>query len=248
MKRISLALLAILLGGCAKGLSPALFLAHQDGATNCAALDQEQQLSMRMVSEMVDQGRHHAALAHLALLPEQHPAVRLRQARVMRSLKLTGAREKFASLNRTCMHAYGEQGLGLIAADQGDTAQALVHLRKAALQAPIEASIRSDLGWISMSAGDLNAARFELLTALELAPDDRRITSNVLTLLYLQNQDAEAEAMATRLGLPAEQSRQAQQQAQKLRATPQPRLRHEPAAAQASIRIERPLQTLSSQR
>lgn len=184
----------------------------------CGVLDQEQQLAMRMVGDLVEQGRHHAALAHLAALPDEQPMVRLRQAKVLRSLKQPGSKEKFQSLSRTCLHAYGEQGLGQLAAEAGDYQQARTHLQRAANLEPTDADIRNDLGWIALSQGDLQKAHFELLTALELAPKDLRIASNVLTLAYLQGRPNEAKAMAERLGLPAAQVQGAQQQAEHLRA------------------------------
>lgn len=184
----------------------------------CGVLDQEQQLAMRMVGDLVEQGRHHAALAHLAALPEEQPMVRLRQAKVLRSLQQPGAREKFQSLHRTCLQAYGEQGLGQLAAEAGNYSQALIHLQRAANLEPTDADIRNDLGWIALSQGDLKKAGFELLTALELAPKDVRIASNVLTLAYLQGRPSEAKAMAERLALPAAQIQRAQQQAEHLRA------------------------------
>ena len=215
MKSLSLIVLCTVLSGCASGISGLSNpLSHSPRA--CNALTQDQQLALNMVKDLAQEGRQHAALAHLQAMPSHLPEVRLQQARILRSLDQAGARDQYLSLQNTCLSAFSEQGLGQLAADRGDYPKALLHLRSAVAQAPTNADIHNDLGWVALQTGDQQTARFELITALELAPDSQRAALNLLTLMFAQNQWQQAGEMASKLSLNPAQIRDAQAQAEQL--------------------------------
>ena len=215
MKSLPLIILCSVLTGCASGISGLSNpLSYTPRA--CNSLNQEQQLALNMVKDLAQEGRQHAALAHLNAMPANLPEVRLQQARILRSLDQAGARAQYLSLQNTCLDAFAEQGLGQLAADQGDYPKALMHLRTAVERAPTNADMHNDLGWVALQTGDHQTARFELITALELAPDSKRAALNLLTLLFAQNQWQQAGEMASKFSLSPAQIRDAQAQAEQL--------------------------------
>jgi Flp pilus assembly protein TadD len=87
------------------------------------------------------------------------------------------------------------RGLALIKADQGDLATAVDWLRKARDLQPTAARYRNDLGYALMLRGDLDEAKIELVTALELDGAKRAVRNLVLVML-LQGDDTGAERVA----------------------------------------------------
>ncbi|MCS2610785.1 tetratricopeptide repeat protein [Halomonas dongshanensis] len=180
----------LLLSGCATSGGSSL------GSNNeCRPLEPEQQLAVQLASDMADQGRMHAALAHLERLPETLPEVRLQKAMIMRQLGDPAAVELYRSLLKSCVAAEAHHGLGQIAAMQGNLDEALNQMQTAASLYPSSYTIRNDLGFVHLQRRELDKARFEFLTALELSQDDPLPLENMITLLIYQGQWQEASAL-----------------------------------------------------
>jgi Flp pilus assembly protein TadD len=211
-----LLLFAVLLAGCAStGLTPTRPGSSERPQGCTESLDEDQQLALKLAQDLAGEGRPRAALAHLEALPP-YPHVRLSKARILRKLDQDGAEALFQSLPGTCLAAAGNQGLGQLAMQRGDHQAALAYLRNAVHMDPTDARMRNDLGLIQLHLGQLEAARFELLTALELDPEYRQPALNLLTLLFHEGQWQQAAELGSRLGLDAEHLRRAQLRAKAL--------------------------------
>lgn len=144
MKAILLFSSLLLLAGCA-GQQPD-GLAHLFGGS-CGKPDADQQLSLDMADQMINEGRPHAGLAHLEQLPDTLDQVRLRKAKVLRLLGRGEAEPLYRSLLGGCLAAEGEHGLGQLAAARGDDVQALRNLQRAARLAPTDEKYATTWAW-----------------------------------------------------------------------------------------------------
>ncbi len=215
MKALIAALVVMMLGGCASnGQSPWAALTTPG---QCAKPGSDQELALTLADDLANEGKLHASLANLQNLPDALPQVRQRKARAYRLLGRSEAEPLYRSLLGTCMTAEGEHGLGQLAATQGDAAQALAHLQRAARLAPTDEKIRNDLGVIYLKQQRLEDARFEFMTAIELKQDDLLAAVNLVTLLIYQDDWGQAAKVVSQLGLSPEQVTEAQARAQKLK-------------------------------
>ena len=214
MKTIWLFTLSLGLAGCANLPGPSLSAAPIKA---CIEPSQEQSLALNVAQELTNQGRLHAALAHLQTLSPSLVQARLEQAKLMRTLQLAEAKPLYESLLNTCLAADGHHGLGQLAAANGSMEKALLQLKKARDLAPTQAKIRNDLGVAYLGNGQQDLARFEFLTALELDQHDKQPALNLLALLFYQERLQQAEKMAHRMKFSAVQVREAQSLAQRLR-------------------------------
>lgn len=209
MKRMLIVGALSLLGGCASAPVTMDWL----GQGECQRPTQDQELTLNLARDMAAEGRGHAALAHLQSLPASLPEVRLRQARIYRSLDRPEAGPLYESLLGTCLAADGHHGLGQLAAARGDQREALERLREAQRRVPTDARVRNDLGLVLLREGRVEDARFEFLTALELSQGDPLPAQNLLALLFYQDQYQQAAELVSRLRLPAEAVRRAEERA-----------------------------------
>ena len=213
MRRMLMLCALGLLGGCANAPVQVGWLA-QGG---CGQPTAEQELALNLAKDMAADGRAHAALAHLQALPPSLPEVRLRQARIYRSLGRSEAAPLYRSLLGTCLEAEGHHGLGQLAAADGNQREALEQLREALRLSPTDAKVRNDLGLVLLREGRLDDARFEFLTALELDQDNALPAQNLLSLLFYQEQYQQAADLVSRLRLPADLVRQAEERAREMK-------------------------------
>lgn len=218
MKALIAVLGLVLLGGCASdGSAP--WLAQATGSS-CGKPTSDQELALNMAQDMADEGRLHASLAHLESLPPNLAEVRLRKARVLRLLGSDEAEPLYKSLLGTCRAAEGEHGLGQLAAARADNASALVHLQAAMKLSPTDEKIRNDLGVVYLNQHQLEQARFQFLTAIELKQQDSLAALNMVTLLIYQDDWTQAAELVSRMGLTPEQVNDAQARAENLKRTP----------------------------
>ena len=216
MKLGALMAAVMVLSGCAgQGVTP--WTALTGASASCARPDSTQELAMNLADEMVADGRPHASLAHLEELPDDLAQVRMRKAKVMRLLGQSDAEPLYRSLLGGCLAAEGEHGLGQIAAARGDAVQARQHLLRAVRLAPTDEKIRNDLGVVYLTQGELEKARFEFLTAMELKDGDRLAAVNLVSLLLYQDKWQQAADLVSRLGLTAAQFSEAQSRAEQLK-------------------------------
>ncbi|MFI7802587.1 tetratricopeptide repeat protein [Pseudomonas sp. DD1] len=229
MKALIAGLSLLMLGGCASnGQTPWSALMTPG---SCAKPSAEQELSLNLADDMANEGKMHASLANLQSLPDSLPQVRQRKAKVYRLLGRSEAQPLYRSLLGTCMAAEGEHGLGQLAATQGDNAQALAHMQRAAQLAPTNEKIRNDLGVVYLNQRRLEEARFEFMTAMELKQSDQLAAVNLVTLLIYQDHWGQAAQLASQVGLSAEQVSEAQARAEKLKAAGIPAAKDQVAAA-----------------
>lgn len=172
--------------------------------SGCQELSAADGTRLGLIRQMLDAGKPYAAIAHL-----DAAAIAAPQAELLRAdgLRQTGRDEQatqlYQKLLKGCVAGYAYQGLGLIASRAGKARDAFAHLRAAAAALPVDSSIRGDYGYALMATGDNQAAMHEFLTALELAPDNRRAANNLIVLLLRGGEPAKAEEFASRFAVSA---------------------------------------------
>lgn len=216
MKMFIAACALLMLGGCATGEQSNPPWAGLTG-DSCGKLSSDQELSMNLADDMAKEGKLHASLANLQSLPERYAQVQLRKARIYRQLGRPEAGPLYRGLLNTCLSAEGNHGLGQLAAGYGDNALAVSYLERAAKMAPTDDKIRNDLGVVYLNQLQVEKARFEFLTALELKQSDALAALNLVTLLIYQDQWSQAAELVTRAQLSPEQVSDAQARAQALK-------------------------------
>lgn len=161
-------------------------------------------LHLELIEKMLEDGRAHAALAHLDALPPEEaaaPGARLLRAEGLRRTGQHDAAWKvYEPLLISDAAAPAWRGLALIKAEQGDLATSVAWLRRARDLQPTAARIRSDLGYALMLNNELEAARVELVTALELE-SSRRAARNLVLVYLLDYQPEAAHRVAQHHGI-----------------------------------------------
>lgn len=221
-------LLSLTLGGCAN--LGALGGAPEAGKQCNEHLSQEVELQLNLARDMLNNGRAHAALANLEVLPQQSLEVRESKALALRRIGSPLAKVEYQRLLDTCKAGEAHHGLGQIALRAGNVVEAERELRAAARLQPTDSAFRNDLGVVLLQRGDHEGARFEFLTALELSEGDKLPATNLLSLLYLEGDNSQAEGLIQRAGLSADQVKEARERADSLR----PSSRSTPAAESLS--------------
>lgn len=216
MKAVLVVMSLVLLGGCATG-GGAPWLALASSNASCAKPDSAQELALSMADEMLGEGRPHASLAHLEALPVDMAQVRLRKAKVLRLLGRSEAEPLYRSLLGGCLAAEAEHGLGQLAAARGDNFQAQRYLLRAVRLAPTDEKVRNDLGVVYLNLGNLEQARFEFLTAIELKDNNTLAAVNLVSLLLYQDKWQQAADLVSRLNLTPTQFSQARSRAEQLK-------------------------------
>lgn len=187
----------LLLSACSSQPQDQMGSGKHEGACG-ATLSDEQELNLNMVQQREKDGQLYAALAELQALPENVPEVMRHKADVLRRLGRPEAADYFRRLQKTCMAAWGDHGLGLLAGDAGDFKKAEELLQKAARALPTEYRMRNDLGVLLLRQQKIEEARFELMTALELSSDRSLPAVNLLTLLMVQQKPVAMRSLMQR--------------------------------------------------
>jgi Flp pilus assembly protein TadD len=141
----------------------------------------------------------------------------LRAEALRRTGQLDAAWKLYESLLVTEAAAPAWRGLALIKADQGDLVTSVAWLRRARDLQPTVARIRNDLGYALILNGELEPARIELVTALELE-SSRRTARNLVLVLLLEDQPDAAQRLAQRHGIDEAGFERLQRRADRLRA------------------------------
>jgi Flp pilus assembly protein TadD len=178
-------------------------------------------LHLELIEKMLENGRAHAALAHLDALPADEaaapPARLLRAEALRRTGQLDAAWKVYEPLLITDAAAPAWRGLALIKADQGDLETSVAWLRRARDLQPTAARIRNDLGYALLLHGELEPARVELVTALELE-SSKRTARNLVLVLLLQDQPEAAQRLAQQHGIDDAGVSRLQRRADRMRA------------------------------
>jgi len=196
--------------------------ALRDPAAACnAAPDSATGMQLDLVRQQMNAGKFHSALAYLDTLDERMPQVQLLRARALRSIDDSdGARHSYDALLNTCLRPYGEQGLGIIAADRHDLDAAIAHLKTARELAPVDAEIRNDYGFALLAAGMIDAALREFHTAVELEDKDSLALRNLVLTLFIAHRADAARDIARQHALNATEIENLAQRADNFRPIP----------------------------
>jgi Flp pilus assembly protein TadD len=208
MKRFLGLLLAVALSATAaeKSATPDEKSLWSNEKNACKELPAAASTRLGLIRQMLTAGKPHAAIAYLDAARLDAP-----QAQLLRAdgLRQTGRAEEadriYRQLLRSCVAGQAYQGLGLSAGIAGKWSEAVAHLKAASAALPIDAAIRNDYGYVLMQSGDTAAALHEFLTAIELAPNQRRPAHNLILLLTRTGEDAKAAAFAEQAGITAEE-------------------------------------------
>jgi Flp pilus assembly protein TadD len=189
----------------------------------CKELPPASSTRLGLIRQMLTAGKPHAAIAYLDAAHLDVP-----QAALLRAdgLRQTGREEEadriYRKLLSSCVGGYAYQGLGLSASNAGKWRDAVAHLKAASAALPVDAAVRNDYGYALMLTGDHQTALHEFLTAIELAPNQRRAAHNLLLLLSRTGEDDKAAAFAEKVGISAEELAGIRQMAaRQVSATPQ---------------------------
>lgn len=187
-----------------KGLAALGFLAaagcatHQPSAPVAAEPVQKvsssdlQGLNLQLIEKMEAEQKWYAAISYLDRYLKDYPPSASTDLLRARALAATGRPEQagryFHRVLRTPLAAQGYQGLGLIAARNGDIARAIRRFQQAVQEDPTDAGILNNLGYAALQGKAWGVARDALFRAGELAPQDERVWSNI-ALYYLLRGD-----------------------------------------------------------
>jgi Flp pilus assembly protein TadD len=210
----------LVLGGCgstkpfyAGGAEPAQRNAAQSAAMAANAADAEPAVAvdsratyLKLVEQMQRDKQWFASLAHLEALEQRWgaspEATRLRADAQRQTGQAAASRTSYRTLIGTPLEGAGYHGLGLLAAADGDDAEALKMLAQAQRRAPTDALLLSDLGYAQLRAGHRAEARVPLMQALQLQPDQPKVQANVALYLAASEQPDAAESMMASLQWP----------------------------------------------
>ena len=172
---------------------------------------EKEQLLIMTIKEAQDQGRYFASLAFI----DEHdvkygksPDVEILRAEALRKTDQHAQSEKiYRSLTKTRQKAQAWHGLGLMAGQQGDFAEAAKNLANASAAAPSDAVILSDLAYARMRLGDIEGARIPIGKAAELMPQNPKVLSNMALYLLVRGATPAAEQVMRSANL-GQQARQ----------------------------------------
>ena len=174
------------------------------GATSASSQPAtEAALYLDAVRGLIGQGQYYAAIAHIQEDRRLHgdtAELRLLEADARRNLRQHKTSEAlYQSVLRGAsqgpLAGKARHGLALLYAGL-DLNASLREFREAARLRPTDATIRSDYGFALMHARRFDEARVELLTSVELAPDNIPARNNLLILFYAQGDETRARWLA----------------------------------------------------
>jgi Flp pilus assembly protein TadD len=169
------------------------------------------------IAQSIRDDKAHAALAQLDALRLQAPKAQLLRADAFRRVnRHEDARRLYNTLIGTCLSGHAHHGLGLLLASLHEDTASLGHLQAARELMPTDAQVRNDLGFALLMRRDFSAARFEFMTAIELAPDLPKARHNLYMLAALQNEDGVRQTLARQWGFDASTEARLQDSARQL--------------------------------
>lgn len=180
--------------------------------------DADTAVKLGVVDELMARNRMHAALAHLDELDSEALQATYLRAEILRqSSRPDEAAIYYRELKDTCMAGWAHHGLGLIAGREDRLDQALDELAIAAELLPVEPRVRNDYGYALLLDENYEAARREFLTTLELEQGAALAETNMVLLLFANEEPDKAEAFAKRVEMDTETLSDLARQAQDLR-------------------------------
>lgn len=175
---------------------------------------------LELISGMQQRRLFFAALAHLDVFDQKWPNDR--RAKLLRAdaLRQTNDFASSSSIYRRLIEqeptAGAFHGLGLIAAAQGNRAEAERLLLQANRLSPIDVRILNDLGYVQLLNGQRADARMSLHKAVELDAKNRQVGANLALYHFLENDPLQAERIMGRFEFSDEQKEMVRQDALRL--------------------------------
>lgn len=192
---------ALLVGGCtgvSVGTGSATNVATSAGRCG-EPLAPEVGVGLSLVAQQRANRQLYRALASLQGLPAGSPSHGLLRADVLRELgRFDEAVQAYQALLTTCLRGQAYYGIALLHAGQQRVPDAEFNFRLAKAELPIDANLRNDYGFWLLAQGKDEAARAELLTALELNSSHSAAAWNLYFLLLKQRELTAAAALAQR--------------------------------------------------
>lgn len=180
----------------------------------------EQRMYLELVHKMVEQEQFYGAIANLDQLEKtalpSPQTIYLRAEALRRSGQLAPAEKQYNLLLNGCMAGYGLHGLGLLATESGQLAQAQDFLERACQERPVDANAHNDLGMVLLMSGRHQEAHKEFMTAMELDRGNRLPIENLFVLMLVENQGTQAQQFAASHGLNAQDTERLMQRAAQL--------------------------------
>lgn len=195
---------SLFLSGCG-AMQPSSAPNPMQNASCPSRLSSDQELKLSMISQQIVDGKQYAALAGLSELPSSSPVVMRKKADVLRRIASPDAKSLYMDLQKTCLSAYGDHGLGLLYASEKDFPKARALIERAAKKVPTDEAIRNDLGLTYLYEGNYERSRFELMTAIELNSSFSRAVTNLAALLILRADIQSLTTLNDRFSLNVEQ-------------------------------------------
>jgi Flp pilus assembly protein TadD len=154
------------------------------------------------VEQMISDGKHYAALAELdAIGASTQKSTWLRAEALRRIGHVSEAMTLYETLLGSCLEGRAQHGLGLSAAQQGERKRAIDALTRARQLLPTDPRVRNDLGYALLLDRRWDAAQFEFLTVMDLAPQDALASRNLVLLAFVQGKTELARSLADRFKL-----------------------------------------------
>lgn len=203
VRRLFPILIAFLLWGCAGGMHDGFDMGNRSGPASeaaCARETSDPGVRLQLIEDLTVSGKYHAALAQLEATGLDTPQARYLRAELLRQTdRAAEAVPLYHELLDGCLTGQANHGLGLIAGREHRYGDALAHLTEARRRLPTDARVRNDLGYALLLSGDPKSARHELMTALDLDPEQPRAARNMALLLLVTGEARTAQAMAEQL-------------------------------------------------
>lgn len=205
----------LVLGGCANfnassneyAMRNDEAMQRQQAELDRPALDNKQ-VYLDMIKKMQERSLYFASIAHIDSYQKTYgssPEVQRLYADALRATGQDEAAEKqYKAMLSGPESAAAWHGLGLLAAQRGNSALAISNLREASRVAPTNAIVLSDLSYALLNAGESNAARVPLMQAVELAPGNRKVISNLALFFLLSGEQPKAEALMKEAKIPVD--------------------------------------------
>ncbi len=196
----------VLLGGCANfNTSSSEYAARNDEAMQRQQAELERpaldnkQVYLDMIKKMQERSLYFASIAHIDAYQKSYGSTPEVQRLYADALRATGqdeaAEKQYKALLNGPEAAAAWHGLGLLEAQRGNSANAIANLRESGRLNPTNAIVLSDLSYALLNEGDNNAARVPLMQAVELAPGNRKVISNLALFFLLSGEQTKAESL-----------------------------------------------------
>lgn len=195
-------------------------LDQQQAKDEQPAID-NRQVHLDMIKTMQARSMYFASLAHIDAYEKEHgTSTELAKLRAD-ALRATGqeqaARDLYQRLLGTKEAAAARHGLGLLAAQGGNYVEAVSQLRESVRLDPLNAYALGDLGYALMEQGNPEAARVPLIQAIELAPDNRKVISNLALYLLITGDKEKAAALMSKTGVSSDTQKGIRQRAEQMK-------------------------------